>query len=151
MPCHREKGEPPLSFEYNLPAPAFPNPQGKSLLSDYCYWFDASNNNDGLGPYGGYRSTPLKFGFAHSRLGQALLATHAERVNSEDLRRIMLWLDLNAMRLGTPTLDAREQRAQETGEGNYEWPPEMDPENPTGIERARPVAGAPERKLAKAD
>jgi hypothetical protein len=54
------------------------------------YWFDASNNNDGLGPYGGYRSTPLQFGFARSRLGKALPATHAEWVKTEDLRRIML-------------------------------------------------------------
>jgi hypothetical protein len=23
-------------------------------------WFDASNNNDGSGPYGGYCSTPMK-------------------------------------------------------------------------------------------
>ena len=135
IPCHREKKEPPFSFEYNLPAPAFPDPKGKSLLSDYCYWFDASNNNDGSGPYGGYRSTPLKFGFARSRLGQALLATHNPWVEPEDLRRIMLWLDLNAMRLGAPTLDPGEQRAQETGEGTYGWPPEMDPLNPTGVER----------------
>lgn len=139
--CHQEKGQPPFSFEYNLPAPAFPDPQGKSKLSDYCYWFDASNNNDGLGPYGGYRSTPLQFGFAHSRLGQALLATHTQWVATEDLRRIMLWLDLNAMRLGTPTLDEAQQRAQETGEGTYPWPPEMDPKNPTGVEWDRPVPG----------
>ena len=143
IPCHQEKKVPPFSFEYNMPAPTFPDPQGKSKLSDYCYWFDASNNNDGLGPYGGYRSTPLKFGFARSRLGQALLATHAEWVKPDDLRRIMLWLDLNAMRLGTPTLDADEQRAQETGEGTYQWPPEMDPTNPTGVERDRPVGSSP--------
>lgn len=150
IPCHKEKGEPPFSFEYNLPAPAFPDPQGKSRLSDYCYWFDASNNNDGLGPYGGYRSTPLNFGFARSRLGKALLATHGERVKTDELRRVMLWLDLNAMRLGTPTLDANEQRAQETGEGSYQWPPEMDPNNPTGVERDRPVLGSTEAKVAEA-
>ncbi len=142
VPCHKEKGEPPFSFDYNLPAPVFPDPQGKSRLSDYCFWFDASNNNDGLGPYGGYRSTPLKFGFARSRLGKALLATHAQWVTPDDLRRIMLWLDLNAMLLGTPTLDANEQRAQETGEGTYQWPPEMDPTNPTGVERDRPLPGS---------
>ena len=144
VPCHQEKGEPPFSFEYNLPAPAFPDPQGRFRLSDYCYWFDASNNNDGLGPYGGYRSTPLKFGFAHSRLGKAVLATHAEWVKSEDLRRIMLWLDLNAMLLGNPTLDADDRRAQETGQGTFQWPMEMDPNNPTGVERDRPVPGSTE-------
>lgn len=141
IPCHTGKGEPPLSFEYNLPAPAFPDPQGKSRLSDYCYWFDASNNNDGLGPYGGYRSTPLKFGFAHSRLGKALQATHGERVSQEDLRRVMLWLDLNAMLLGTPTLDPDERRAQVTGDASYPWPPEMDRANPTGVEWDRPLPG----------
>jgi hypothetical protein len=144
IPCHAEKKEPPFSFEYNLPAPAFPDPQGKSRLSDYCYWFDASNNNDGLGPYGGYRSTPLKFGFAHSRLGKALLATHIQWVVPEDLHRIMLWLDLNAMRLGTPTLDEAQQRAQETGEGTYQWPAEMEPKNPTGVEWDRPAPGPAE-------
>jgi hypothetical protein len=146
LPCHQQEGQPPFSFEYNMPAPTFPDPQGQSKLSDYCYWFDASNNNDGLGPYGGYRSTPLQFGFAHSRLGKALLATHAERVATEDLRRIMLWLDLNAMLLGTPTLDEAQQRAQETGEGTYEWPPEMDPKNPTGVEWDRPGPTASERE-----
>jgi len=150
MPCHQEKGQPPFSFEYNLPAPTFPDPQGKTKLSDYCYWFDASNNNDGLGPYGGYRSTPLQFGFAHSRLGKALLATHAERVATEDLRRIMLWLDLNAMLLGTPTLEEAQQRAQETGEGTYQWPPEMDPKNPTGVEWDRPVPGPTENRQPEA-
>jgi Hydrazine synthase alpha subunit middle domain/WD40-like Beta Propeller Repeat len=143
IPCHKEKGEPPLNFEYNLPAPTHPDPKGKSKLSDYCYWFDASNNNDGVGPYGGYRSTPLKFGFANSRMGKALLATHGPWVKPEDLHRIMLWLDLNAMRLGTPTLDPAEVRAQETGEGTFIWPPEMDPANPTGVERDRPVPGPP--------
>ena len=34
-----------------------------------------------------------------------------------------------------------EQRAQETGEGTYAWPLEMDPENPTGVEWDRPVPG----------
>ena len=53
----------------------------------------------------------------------------------------MLWLDLNAMLLGTPTLDEAEHRAQETGEGTYRWPPEMDPKNPTGVEWDRPVPG----------
>ena len=142
VPCHKEKGAPPFSFDYNMPAPTFPDPQGKSKLSDYCFWFDASNNNDGLGPYGGYRSTPLTFGFAQSRLGKALLATHAEWVKPEDFRRIMLWLDLNAMLLGTPTLNADEQRAQETGEGTYQWPPEMDPKNPTGVEQDKPLPGS---------
>jgi hypothetical protein len=150
IPCHQEKGEPPFSFEYNMPAPTFPDPQGKSRLSDYCSWFDASNNNDGMGPYGGYRSTPLKFGFAHSRLGKALLATHTDWVKTDDLRRIMLWLDLNAMLLGTPTLDADEQRAQATGEGTFTWPPEMDPKNPTGVEWDRPVAGPNESASVEA-
>jgi hypothetical protein len=141
LPCHKEKNQPPLNFDYNLPAPTFPDPQGTSKLSDYCYWFDASNNNDGMGPYGGYRSTPLQFGFARSRLGKALLDKHTDRVKPEDLRRIMLWLDLNAMKLATPTLDPQQQRAQETGEGSFDWPTEMDPKNPTGVEGERPLPG----------
>jgi hypothetical protein len=141
IPCHTESGVPPLSFEYNMPAPTYPDPHGTSRLSDYCYWFDASNNNDGVGPYGGYRSTPLKFGFANSRMGKALLSTHRTWVTGEDMRRVMLWLDLNAMRLGTPTLDPDEVRAQETGVGTYAWPAEMDPANPTGVEKDRPLPG----------
>jgi len=143
VPCHKEKNGPPLSFEYNMPAPLFPNPEGQTRLSDYCYWYDASNNNDGMGPYGGYRSTPLKFGFRYSRLGKALLATHLQRITPDDLRRIMLWLDLNAMRLGTPTLDINEQRAQETGQGSFQWPPPMDATNPTGVERIDRAQGRP--------
>ena len=62
----------------------------------------------------------------------------------------MLGLDLNVMRLRTPPLDGDEQRSQETGEGTSPWPSEIDPKNPTGVERDRPVPGSSERKLPEA-
>ena len=56
----------------------------------------------------------------------------------------MLWLDLNAMKLGTPTLDPDEARAQATGEGTFQWPPEMDRANPTGVEKDSTLPGQPD-------
>lgn len=73
------------------------------------------------------------------RLGKALMATHTDWVAPENLQKIILWRDLKAMLLGNPGLDPEDRKAQETGEGAYQWPPEIDPENPIGAEHNRPA------------
>ncbi len=141
--CHREEGVALTDFTYNRDVPIFPDPGQTNRLSDYAWWFDSSNNNDGLGPYGGYRSTPYRFGFNESRIGKALKnPTHQNALKSgaysqEDLDRIILWLDLNAMRLARPAKDEQELRRQEFG-GDFIWPDEIDRNNPTGVEYYRP-------------
>lgn len=141
--CHLEKKVALTDYTYNRDVPTFPDPGQTNRLSDYVWWFDSSNNADGVGPYGGYRSTPFRFGFNESRMGKALMnRTHQEALKAgafsqDDLNRITLWLDLNAMRLARPTKDEEQQRLQEFG-GDFIWPEEMDRSNPTGVERDRP-------------
>ncbi|NQV36142.1 MAG: PD40 domain-containing protein [Phycisphaeraceae bacterium] len=143
--CHRDQDVALTDYAYNRDVPTFPDPGQTNRLSDYAWWFDSSNNNDGLGPYGGYRSTPYRFGFNESRIGKALKnPTHQNALKSgaytqKDLDRIILWLDLNAMRLARPTKDEQELRRQEFG-GEFIWPDEIDRHNPTGVEyhRAKP-------------
>ncbi len=140
--CHRQEDVALTDYSYNRDVPKFPDPGQTNRLSDYAWWFDSSNNNDGVGPYGGYRSTPYRFGFNESRIGKALKTpTHQNALKSgafsqEDLDRIILWLDLNAMRLARPTKDPQELRRQEFG-GDFIWPDEIDRNNPTGVEYHR--------------
>ena len=141
--CHRQEDVALTDYTYNRDVPKFPDPGQTNRLSDYAWWFDSSNNNDGVGPYGGYRSTPYRFGFNESRIGKALKnPTHQNALKSgaysqADLDRIILWLDLNAMRLARPTKDELELRRQEFG-GDFIWPDEIDQDNPTGVEYDRP-------------
>jgi hypothetical protein len=141
--CHEQENVALTDYRYN-DEPTFPDPGQTNRLSDYVWWFDSSNNNDGVGPYGGYRSTPLRFGFNESRMGKALMnRTHQEAIKAgafskEDLDRIILWLDLNAMRLARPTRDEKQLYLQEFG-GDFIWPDEMDRDNPTGVEHHRPA------------
>lgn len=141
--CHRQEDVALTDYSYNRDVPKFPDPGQTNRLSDYAWWFDSSNNNNGVGPYGGYRSTPYRFGFNESRLGKALKnpthqnALKAGAFSQEDLDRIILWLDLNAMRLARPTKDEQELQRQEFG-GDFIWPDEIDRDNPTGVECHRP-------------
>jgi hypothetical protein len=142
--CHRDEGVALTDYTYNRGVPTFPDPGQTNRLSDYVWWFDSSNNNDGVGPYGGYRSTPFRFGFNESRMGKALKnpthqnALKAGVISQEDLDRIVLWLDLNAMRLARPTKDNEQLQRQEFG-GDFIWPDEIDRNNPTGVEYHRPI------------
>ncbi len=69
------------------------------------------------GESGGSRSIPGSVGAANSRLGRALFdAAHRDVVSAEDRRRIILWLDANAPRLGAFVDEAAQQR------GELVWP-----------------------------
>ena len=65
------------------------------------------------GESGGSRAIPGSVGAANSRLGQVLFDdTHRDAVSAEDRRRIILWLDANAPRLGAFV----DEEAQKQGE-----------------------------------
>lgn len=139
LACHKSQNKGLQDFTYNDPAsiPMWPDTNDKTKLSNYCWWYDASNSGDGLGPYGGYRSAPYKFGFTYSRLGRHLMATHSTRVPDSLMQKVKLWLDLNCMRYGNPTHNQAEIQAQFTGNGAFTWPIEMSQANPTGVELDR--------------
>ena len=65
------------------------------------------------GESGGSRSIPGSVGAANSRLGRALLDDiHRDAVSAKDRRRVILWLDANAPRLGAFI----DEEAQKRGE-----------------------------------
>jgi hypothetical protein len=146
LACHKSKNKGLQDFTYTEPAqvPRFPDTLGTTRLSDYCWWYDASNSGDGLGPYGGYRSAPYKFGFMYSRLGRTLTASHTARVADSLMQKVKLWCDLNCMRYGNPTHSQADINAQFTGNGDFSWPAEMSKTNPTGVELDRPKPGGPQ-------
>jgi hypothetical protein len=143
LPCHKSKNKGLQDFTYNDPGSiaAFPDTNDKTKLVNYCWWYDASNNSDGEGPYGGYRSAPYKFGFMFSRLGRHLMApgnSCTAGIPDTMLQKVKLWMDLNCMRYGHPTGDQTQANLEFTG-GDYTWPAQMSKSNPTGVELDRPV------------
>ncbi len=105
-------------------------------LRPYVFYFAGGMSGSLTMPvHGGSRSIPGRIGAPNSRLGQALLdAHHRGRIAPDDYRRIVLWLDANAMRLG-----AFEDEDRQIA-GELVWPAiDCDPRNPQGLER--PSAG----------
>jgi hypothetical protein len=80
---------------------------------------------------GGSRSIPGRVGARNSRMGRALLTTpHRENISADDYRRVVLWLDANAMRLGAFHHEAKQVA------GEVVWPRlDVDIANPQGLER----------------
>ena len=86
------------------------------------------------GGAGGSRSIPGMFGAAKARMGQALLKPpHTDVLTSDEFRRVILWLDCQSPELGAYTEVGAQKR------GQLVWPlDDVDPDNPTAIERDRP-------------
>jgi hypothetical protein len=120
IPCHvKEKCRGPKSAEYKD-------------LGRLAFHFG------GVGSSTGTETVPGEFGARRSRMGKALLASHRDRITPEQFRRIIVWLDANSMELGA-LHHQDEQRA-----GQVVWPLlEVDPDNPQGIERDRPLRPGP--------
>ena len=65
------------------------------------------------GEAGGSRAIPGSVGAANSRLGRALFdANHRDVVSDANRRRIILWLDANAPRLGAFTDEDVQRRGE---------------------------------------
>jgi hypothetical protein len=77
-------------------------------------------------------------------MGQALLnPTHKGKIAPEDYRRVVLWLDANALRLGAFHDEEKQMR------GELVWPKlDVDPANPQGLERPRAAVEAKTIPLA---
>ena len=92
---------------------------------------------------GGSRTTPGKFGAHVSGLMKALRTKPQHKkvrqsLTADELRRITLWLDLNSNEIGWIGNDRSVIKAQKDGEAI--WPPvDMDPSNPTGVEKDIPL------------
>jgi hypothetical protein len=129
LPCHVKEKQGPQSFVYDdLVRPVINGKKRESLIYNIGAW--------GHGQIRGSRSEPYKMGAYGSRMGQALLKTHMDRINPEEFRRIVVWLDCNSPLYGT-YFDLPAQ-----AEGKVVWHPlEVDPKNPLGIEVDRPLPG----------
>jgi len=91
---------------------------------------------------GGSRTTPGKFGAHASGLMLALRSKPQHKkikLTPDELRRITLWLDLNSNEIGWIGNDRSVIKAQK--EGKAIWPPvDVDPSNPTGVEKDIPLS-----------
>jgi hypothetical protein len=116
LPCHQEKKRGPQTSEYEE-------------------WWELGFFYRGTGDHRtGHRTIPGEFGARASRIGKALHEGHQERVTEEDRRKIYLWIDANTMEMGAFYNHA----AQKAGE--VVWPLiDVDPTNPIGVERDRPL------------
>ena len=94
---------------------------------------------------GGSRTTPGKFGAHASGLMKSLTTKpyHADlELTPDELRRITLWLDLNSNEIGWIGNDKSQIAAQKSGVAL--WPPvDVDPSNPTGVEKGFPRPNLP--------
>jgi len=91
---------------------------------------------------GGSRTTPGRFGAHASGFMESLNHKDYHKdvdLTADELRRITLWLDLNANEICWISDDAAIVNAQRRGE--IVWPPKryVDPENVTAVETARPL------------
>lgn len=125
--CHQteERGPQDMRFE---------------ALRPYVFHFSGGmRGNIMLRNTGGSRSIPGRVGAMESRMGRVLLnKTHREAVSEADYRRVVLWLDANAMRLGAFHSEQRQMA------GEIVWPLlDTDPKNPQGLEKPRPVGDRP--------
>jgi hypothetical protein len=121
LPCHRAEGK---GLER----------MGYEDLKEYAFYYSGAHmhNYANLKRYGmGSRSIPGLFGAHYSKMGKALLKNHrGQRITDEEYRRVCLWLDLNASRLGAFNDVAKQEH------GELVWPDlDVDPENVTGVER----------------
>jgi hypothetical protein len=93
---------------------------------------------------GGSRTTPGRFGARASGILKALATRPQHKdVNLTDAewRRLTLWLDLNSNEIGWIGNDRSRIAAQKKGEAL--WPPiDVDPANPTGVEKHLPTQDA---------
>jgi hypothetical protein len=119
VPCHTERQQGPQNMSY-------------ALLQPYVWYYFGGETADVLRPEnGGTRTMPGKFGAMACRMGAALMDQHhRDKIPTEDLRRVLLWLDNNSP-LFAAYHSAEQQRA-----GQLVWPKlDCDPENPQGLER----------------
>lgn len=119
VPCHKSSGKGLIDMDY-------------WKLEPYAFYFAGGMGWTTMKPvYGGSRSIPGRMGAKASKMGQVLMSdSHKDKVSKADLHKIILWLDCNALRLGS-VHDAEKQEA-----GELVWPKlDVDPENPQGLEK----------------
>jgi hypothetical protein len=126
--CHEEK---------RATHPKAPDMSYASLAKNHLVFGLAGEAGMGRLGTGGSRTTPGRFG-AHASGLMNILKTGKQhkdlKLTADEWRRITLWLDLNANRLGWIGDDMEMIEAQRRGEDV--WPPiDVDPKNPTGVER----------------
>jgi hypothetical protein len=100
---------------------------------------------------GGSRTTPGGFGARASGILKSLATQpyHKDvKLTDEQWRRLTLWLDLNSNEIGWIGNDRRQIAAQKQGEAL--WPPiDVDPANPTGVEKDIPAPDGGSKSLAQ--
>jgi hypothetical protein len=149
QPCHAQQNALDLSGNTGTDALAQKYSWSQSYwnLRDYAFWFEQwqSHPLNTSNPYAQRpspaqhlsRTTPGKFGALGSRLYQdRYLGSSHYNVNltAEELRRITLWLDANS------NFHSVDFSLEQQSAGEVVWPlGDVDPLNPTGVEKDYPV------------
>jgi len=126
--------------------PAAPDMSYKSLARfDRAFAYPSEGDSLTLLGVGGSRTTPGRFGARASGIMQSLTTRDyhkAVKLSTDQWRRLTLWLDLNSNEIGWIGNDRNQIARQKQGEAI--WPElDMDPQNPTGVERRLSLPDAP--------
>jgi hypothetical protein len=125
-PCHRDKGKGP-DFSYG-------NASVGSGIEKYAFYYNGWDCTPFA--HAGSRSVPGNIGAKASLMYAYLNSLHyAVWLTQEELLRVTMWLDNQSVRYGAyENLDAQDR-------GETVWPVfDVDPQNPTGIEKDRAAA-----------
>ncbi len=127
LPCHAERAD------HGEPA----GPTGSKMSAyNLSVKYGGANKHSTADPSGGTtRSKPGRVGARNTKLGQILLSeNHQSRLSDEDLRRVLLWLDMKEQLLGCYANGEDTVSRQRTDDEMFYWPEDIEPWNPTAVE-----------------
>jgi hypothetical protein len=137
LPCHTKEGKGLQKMDYqSVVGPTKSGFNDANVESKRYAFFFTGSQGCTMNIHQGSRTLPGRFGAMESRMGKALrnLDVHKTAIKngtikSEDLRKVILWLDGNSDELGA----FNNQSDQKLGK--VVWPDlDVDPKNPTGVE-----------------
>jgi len=93
LPCHEKENRGLMDFNYVEPG----DTSEPGRLRKYAFYFNATGQGNSSNE--GMRTEAGNFGFRASKMGQALLSTHRDRITEEEFRRVVVWIDANSMNM----------------------------------------------------
>jgi hypothetical protein len=137
LPCHTKEGKGLQKMDYqSVVGPTKSGFNDANIESKRHAFFFTGSQGCTMNIHQGSRTLPGRFGAMESRMGKALRNLDAHKtaikngvIKTEDLRKVILWLDGNSDELGA----FNNQSDQKLGK--VVWPDlDVDPKNPTGVE-----------------
>lgn len=152
LPCHNKEGKGLRKIGYeDIVGPRSSGFNDANVEANRYAFFYTSSQGCTMNLHQGSRTLPGRFGARESRMGKALLNLEAHKtaikngvIKAEDLRKVILWLDGNSDELGAFNNQADQKL------GKMVWPDlDVDPSNPTGVEKGPPTPALTNLKATK--